>query len=95
MLIERKYRRLFSSRHCAQPGPQGPSTALIRVIVEIKQRNPRFGCLRSAFIISSTLGIPIGKDVVRRGLAGQYRPDSSFGGGPSWLSFYYHVPVAT
>ncbi|MHB8456017.1 MAG: hypothetical protein ACYDDO_15325 [Acidiferrobacterales bacterium] len=42
-LIERKYRLLFSSRHRAKPGLQGPSTEIIRAIVEIKQRNPRFG----------------------------------------------------
>jgi len=55
--------------------------------VAIKQRNPRFGCPRIAFIISNTFGVPINKDVVRRVLAQHYRPDPSFGGGPSWLSF--------
>lgn len=86
-LKRRKYRLLFSSRRCGKPGPQGPSADLIRAIVAIKQRNPRFGCPRIAFIITNTFGAPIDKDVVRRVLAKHYRPDPTLGGGPSWLTF--------
>ena len=90
-LIRRKYRLLFSSRRRGKPGAQGPSTELISAIVAIKQRNPRFGCPRIAFIITNTFGVPIDKDVVRRVLAGYYRPDPDCGGGPSWLSFIGHM----
>ncbi|MHB8743225.1 MAG: transposase [Sulfuricaulis sp.] len=90
-LIKRKYSMLFSSRHRAKPGPQGPSAELIRAIVAIKQRNPRYGCPRIALIISNTFGVPIDKDVVRRVLVQHYRPDSTLGGGPSWLSFIGHM----
>ena len=46
-LVRRKYRHLFSSGPRPQkPGPKGPSEALIRAIVELKSRNPRFGCPR-------------------------------------------------
>ena len=46
-LVRRKYRRLFSSSPRAKkPGPKGPSEALIRAIVGLKARNPRFGCPR-------------------------------------------------
>jgi putative transposase len=90
-LIRRKYRLLFSSRHRNKPGPQGPSAELIRAIVAIKQRNPRYGCPRIALIIANTFGIPIDKDVVRRVLADHYRPDPSLGGGPSWLTFLGHT----
>lgn len=90
-LIKRKYRLLFSSRRCGKPGPQWPSAELVRAIVEIKQRNPRYGCPRIALIISTTFGIPIDKDVVRRVLAKHYRPDPASGGGPSWLSFIGHM----
>ena len=86
-LIRRKYRLLFSSRRRNKPGPQGPSAELIHAIVAIKQRNPRYGCPRIAFIITNTFGVPVDKDVVRRILAKHYRPDPSRGGGPSWLSF--------
>src|SRR5262245_57252190 len=46
-LVRRKYRRLFSAHpHPRKPGPKGPSEALIRAIVELTSRNPRFGCPR-------------------------------------------------
>ena len=52
-LVRRTYRRLFSSSECPkQSGPKGPSEALIQAIVELKSRNPRFGCPRIARIIS-------------------------------------------
>jgi putative transposase len=90
-LVRRKYRRLFSSRPCPKkPGPKGPSEALIQAIVELKSRNPRFGCPRIARIISHTFGVDIDKNVVYRVLAKHYRPASG-GSGPSWLSFIGHT----
>ena len=90
-LVRRKYRRLFSSAPCPKkPGPKGPSEALIRAIVELKSRNPRFGCPRIARIISQTFGIDLDKNVVLRVLAKHYRPTSG-GTGPSWLSFIGHT----
>jgi putative transposase len=48
-LVARKYRLLFSSSsHHRKPGPKGPSAELIAAIVEMKQRNPMFGCVRIA-----------------------------------------------
>ena len=38
-LLSRNYHRLFSSRKNAKPDPKGPSDDLVRVIVELKQRN--------------------------------------------------------
>ncbi len=73
-LKRRKYRLLFSSRGKGKPGAKGPSPELIRAIVELKQRNPRFGCPRIALIISKTFGVEIDKYVVRRVLATHYRP---------------------
>jgi hypothetical protein len=63
-LVQRKYRRLFSSHGKRKPGPKGPNSDLIKAIVEIKQRNPRFGCPRIALIITNTFGIEINKNVV-------------------------------
>ena len=75
-LVHRKYHCLFSSRSCPKkPGPKGPSEALIQAIVELKSRNPRFGCPRIARIVSQTFGIDIDKNVVYRVLAKHYRPD--------------------
>ena len=90
-LVRRKYRRLFSSSHRPKkPGPRGPSADLIRLIVELKSRNPRFGCPRIALIISTTFGIEIDKNVVYRVLSKHYRAPPS-GTGPSWLSFIGHT----
>jgi transposase InsO family protein len=90
-LVRRKYRRLFSSSPGPKkPGPKGPSEALIQAIVELKSRNPRFGCPRIARIISRTFGVDIDKNVVYRALAKHYRPATG-GAGPSWLSFIGHT----
>ena len=86
-LVNRKYHLLFScSANRRKPGPKGPSAELIAAIVEMKRRNPRFGCMRIAQQISYTFGVQIDKDVVRRVLAKHYRPESG-GNGPSWLTF--------
>jgi putative transposase len=90
ILKKRKYRLLYSSSSRRKPGPKGPSQELIQAIVEMKRRNPRFGCPRIAQQINKAFGIDIDKDVVRRVLAAHYRP-STGGGGPSWLTFLGHT----
>jgi hypothetical protein len=54
-------------------------------VLEIKRRNPRFGCPRIAQQIAFTFGVEINKDVVRRILAQYYRSEPGKRG-PSWLS---------
>ena len=89
--MRRKYRRLFSSTPCPKKlGPKGPDKALIQAIVELKSRNPRFGCPRIARIISQTFGIDIDRNVVCRVLSKHYR-HAPGGAGPSWLSFIGHT----
>jgi len=90
MLKKQKYRLLYSSGRKGKPGPKGPSRELIRAIVELKQRNSRFGCRRIAQQIAKAFGIDIDKDVVRRVLAAHYRPGPG-DGGPSWLTFIGHA----
>lgn len=89
-LIQRKYRRLFSSKRPTTPGPKGPSQDVIAAVVDMKQRNPSWGCPRIAHQIALAFGIPINKDVVRRILAVRYKPtpDSA---GPSWLTVLGHA----
>lgn len=43
-LVRKKYLRLFGSKYKGKPGPKGPTPELIKAIVSIKQRSPRFGC---------------------------------------------------
>lgn len=89
-LVRRKYRLLFSPRTRTKPGPKGPSKQTIRVVVELKRRNPAFGCPRIALIISKIFGVEIDKNVVRRILAKYYHLQPG-GGGPSWLTFLGHM----
>ena len=90
-LIDRKYRLLFSSSgKRSKPGPKGPSAELIAAIVEMKSRNPKFGCVRIAQQISHAFGIALDKDVVRRVLVKHYRPEPG-AGGPSWLTLLGHA----
>jgi transposase InsO family protein len=86
ILKKRKYCLLYSADRKGKPGPKGPSQELIQAIVELKRRNPRFGCPRIAHQIKKAFGINIDKDVVRRVLAAHYRPCPG-DGGPSWLTF--------
>ena len=88
-LVKRKYRRLFSPKRHGKPGPKGPSPELIAAIVEIKRRNPSWGCRRIAQQLCLAFGIEIDKDVVRRLLAKHYRPEPG-AYGPSWLTILGH-----
>jgi putative transposase len=90
LLKQRNYRLLYSAGRKGKPGPKGPSPELIQAIVELKRRNPRFGCPRIARQINKAFGADIDKDVVRRILATHYRPDPD-GRGPSWLTFLGHT----
>ena len=71
-LKARKYRWLYSSSRRRKPGPKGPSAALVHAIVELKNRNPRFGCPRIAQQLSNAFAVKIDKDLVRRVLAVHY-----------------------
>jgi putative transposase len=88
-LVKQKYRWLFTPKRRGKPGPKGPSEEIIAAILEMKRRNPRFGCRRIAQQLSFTFGLEIDKDVVRRVLAKHYRPNRG-APGPSWLTFLGH-----
>jgi hypothetical protein len=75
MLVKRKYRMLFSPKHGRQPGPKGPVKELIDAVVEMKRRNPNWGCPRIAEQIMLAFGVDIDKDVVRRILGMHFRPN--------------------
>ena len=91
-LVDSKYRRLFSSTGAqAKPGPKGPSEELIAAIIEMKLRNPRFGCQRIAQQIAHAFGVAIGTDVVRRVLARHFDSRHPGFSGPSWLTFLTHI----
>ena len=88
-LRDLKYRLLYSSPRPRKPGPKGPDPELIQLICDFKRRNPRFGCPRIAQHLVKTFGLRVNKDVVRRVLAANYRPEPH-SSGPSWLTFLGH-----
>src|SRR5438874_4922937 len=90
VLSKQKYRMLFSTNRRRKPGPKGPSVDLIHAVVEMKQRNPNWGCPRIAQQIALAFNIQIDKDMVRRILAHHHRPGQD-SGGPSWLTFLGHM----
>jgi putative transposase len=89
-LTTRKYRRLFSCAVRKKPGPKGPSREVIAAVVDMKQRNPTWGCPRIAQQVTLAFGIPMNKDVVRRILAVRYHPKPD-AAGPSWLTVLGHA----
>ena len=91
MLIKRKYRLLFSPNGSRRrSGPKGPTKELIDAVVEMKRRNPSWGCPRIAQQITVAFGVDIDKDVVRRILGVHFHPESGRSG-PSWLTFLGHM----
>ena len=89
-LTTRKYRLLFSTTVPTKPGPKGPSQETVAAVVDMKRRNPSWGCPRIAQQIALAFGIPINKDVVRRILAARYQPAPD-AGGPSWRTVLGHA----
>jgi putative transposase len=59
---------------------------LIRLILEMKKRNPQYGYLRIAMQIQNVFDVKINKDVVRRVLT-KFHLKNPYHNGPSWLSF--------
>ena len=89
ILRKRKYQLLFSPKR-RRTGPKGPSKELVDAIVEMKRRNPTWGCPRIAQQIGLAFDVEIDKDVVRRVLGAHYQPEPE-SSGPSWLTFLGHA----
>ena len=89
-LVKRKYRLLYSPRKRRRPGPKGPSKELIAAVIEMKRRNPCFGCRKIAEQMSRAFAVEINKDIVRRILIQHYRAVPG-GDGPSWLTVIGHA----
>ena len=62
-MVQRKYRLLFSPKQKAKPDPKGPTADLIRAVVEMKHRNPTWGCPQIADQINLALGTSIPKEL--------------------------------
>jgi putative transposase len=56
-LKTRKYHLLFSPKRRRKPGPKAPSKELVEAVIEMKQRNPSWGCPRIAQQIAMAFDI--------------------------------------
>jgi hypothetical protein len=92
VLVKRKYRAPFSSKHRGRRGAKGPARELINAVVEMKRRNPRSVGAADELPnrLLSRLACDIDSDVVRRILGVHLRPESGKSG-PSWLTFLSHT----
>jgi len=70
-LIQRKYQLLYSKKIFQKPGPKGPSKEIVQLILQMKQRNPRFGARRIAMQILNIFGI-----LLTRMLSCEYLPNT-------------------
>ena len=57
-LQKRKYRLLFSPKVRKKPGPKGPTQEVMAAVVDMKRRNPTWGCPRIAQQIGLAFAIP-------------------------------------
>lgn len=83
-LVKRKYSRLYSNKRVKKPGPKGPSPELIKLVVEIKTKNPKYGCPRIALLVSKLLDKEISQQTIRRIVRKYFSANP--GSGPSWLN---------
>ncbi len=88
-LVDRKYRRQFSSAGArSKPGPKGPTQEFISAIIEMKLGSSRFGYQSAAQQISHAFGVQIDKDGVCTILAKHCGPTLPSASAPSWLTFF-------
>ncbi len=64
-LRNKKYSLLFSAKS-SSPGRKGYSREIINLILEIKTKNPSYGCPRIALLVKEVLSIEIDEETVRR-----------------------------
>jgi putative transposase len=64
-LVSMKLQRLFSQKSKSRPGPKGPSRDLIKLVVEMKERNLDYGCPKIATPITNVTGHEIDAESVR------------------------------
>jgi putative transposase len=83
-LVNKKSSRLY--RNFQRKSGRPPLSKEIKtLILEIKQKNPLFGCPQIAAIILDRTGTSVSEETVRRTLMKFYTGQP--GSGPSWLSF--------
>lgn len=85
ILVKKKYTRLYSNKKKKQ-GRGGYGQNIRNLVIELKQKNPDFGCLRIAQTINDLLGTKISEQTVRRILRKHKLTTDPEKTGPSWLT---------
>jgi len=85
LLVKKKYQSLFGRKDVQKRGRKGFNKSIVNMVIEIKKKNPSFGCPRIGMLITNITETSISEQTVRRILRKYYKPDP--GDGPSWLSF--------
>jgi putative transposase len=80
----KKYSRLYGS-HPRKVGRPPISNEIRNLILELKTKNPFFGCPQIASIICDRTGITVSEETIRRIIMSTFKGRP--GSGPSWLSF--------
>jgi len=86
-LIKRKYSKLYSTKTPAKGRPK-LSIEIKILVIEIKTKNPCFGCPQIASLVTNRTGVSISHESVRRILKEKFF--GTPGIGPSWLTFLGH-----
>jgi len=84
LLVKRKYSSLYSNTSSRLGRPK-IDKKIRDLVIEIKKKNPSFGCPQIALLVTDRTGVQIGIETVRRILKSVNINEP--GGGPSWLSF--------
>jgi hypothetical protein len=92
-LVKRKYSLLFTPKRRGRPGPKGPSPELIAAIIEMKERNPRFGCRRIAEQLSFIFDVDIMDQMTRRII--DFSVHAGVLDGPAICRLFNQIIVAT
>jgi putative transposase len=86
--VKRKYKLLYSNKGIKKTGRSGPSQDIVKLVIDIKQKNPLYGYRRIAMQIFQSFGVDISCFTVGRILRKHYHPIfGSDNSGPSWLTF--------
>jgi len=88
VLVERKYKFLYSKKGNKKLGRKGPTQKMADLVIEIKKRNPRYGYRRMSMQIYQSFGITISCFAVGRIIRTRHtQPPGGNNDGPSWLTF--------
>ena len=82
---------LRSSKNNQKPGPKGPTTEVIDLVLVMKKKNLLMGYLRIAMQLNLIFDSSLDSNQVKRILDKYHRPSPFDYQGPSWSTFFLHT----